>query len=135
PRLWESPDMARVWRDRAIAAASFGLPSLDDERRLGNGTETAEMVRDHWLTWGCEEVVVKLGGDGIMLPDGTPIRPETQLHALDTSGAGDAFDAGYLASRLRGCAPAQAAEHGQRLAGWTVMRHGAIPERDHAAPY
>jgi len=135
PRLWERPETARIWRDRAVAIATFGLPSLDDERRLGDGTETAEMIRDHWLTWGCKEVVVKMGEDGIMLPDGSSARPEVQLHALDTSGAGDAFDAGYLTSRLRGCPPEQAAAHGQRLAGWTVMRQGAIPERDHSAPY
>ena len=134
PRLWENAETARVWRDRAVAVASFGLPSLDDEKRLDD-TEGPETVRDHWITWGCEEVVVKLGADGIMLPDGTVAEPAAQLHALDTSGAGDAFDAGYLAGRLRGLPPAQAAAHGQRLAGWTVMRHGAIPERDHAAPY
>ena len=92
-------------------------------------------MRDHWLRCGCKEVVVKLGSAGALLPDGTMAEPEAQLHALDTSGAGDAFDAAYLAARLRGCAPTQAAAHGQRLAGWTVMRQGAIPERDHAAPY
>ena len=133
-RLWESPVAARIWRDRAAAVATFGLPSLEDEIRL-DAEERPETIRDHWITWGCEEVVVKLGAVGIMLPDGTVAAPAAQLHALDTSGAGDAFDAGYLAGRLRGLPPDQAAAHGQRLAGWTVMRHGAIPERDHAAPY
>jgi len=133
-RLWERPETARIWRDRAVAVADFGLPSLEDELRL-DASERCETVRDHWITWGCREVVVKLGADGIMLPDGIVAEPEAQLHALDTSGAGDAFDAGYLAGRLRGLAPDRAASHGQRLAGWTVMRHGAIPERDHAAPY
>jgi 2-dehydro-3-deoxygluconokinase len=135
PRLWENADAARVWRDRAASVASFGLPSLDDERCLGSGEETAEMVRDHWLTWGCEEVAVKMGSAGVMLPGGTVAEPEAQLPALDTSGAGDAFDAGYLGARIRGLPPERAAAHGQRLAGWNVMRQGAIPERDHAAPY
>jgi 2-dehydro-3-deoxygluconokinase len=134
-RLWENADAARVWRDRAAVVATFGLPSLDDERSLGSGDETAELVRDHWLTWGCEEVAVKMGATGVMLPDGTVAEPDARLPALDTSGAGDAFDAGYLGARLRGLPPERAAAHGQRLAGWTVMRHGAIPERDHAAPY
>src|SRR5690606_35678911 len=83
PRLWESPESARIWRDRAVAVASFGLPSLDDERRL-DASERPETVRDHWITWGCQEVVVKMGADGIMLPDGTVAEPATQLHALDT---------------------------------------------------
>jgi 2-dehydro-3-deoxygluconokinase len=134
PALWESVEAARKWRDRAAEVANFGLPSLEDEQRLGLAADAAE-IRDHWLKCGCEEVVVKLGPAGAMLPDGTLAKPEVQLHALDTSGAGDAFDAGYLGARLRGASPEQAAAHGQRLAGWTVMRQGAIPERDHAAPY
>jgi 2-dehydro-3-deoxygluconokinase len=133
-RLWDRPETARVWRDRAVAVADFGLPSLSDETLL-DGDETAETVRDHWQLWGCREVAVKLGEEGILLPDGATTSPEVQHHALDTSGAGDAFDAGYLGARLRGCTPEIAAAHGQRLAGWTVMRHGAIPERDHTAPY
>ncbi len=135
PRLWERADIARVWRDRAASVADFGLPSFDDERALGNGAETPEMVRDHWLTWGCQEAIVKMGAAGVMLPDGTVAEPEVQYPALDTSGAGDAFDAGYLGGRLRTLPPDHAAACGQRLAGWTVMRHGAIPERDHSAPY
>jgi len=134
PRLWDGPQTARMWRDRAAAVADFGLPSLSDETLL-DGTESAQTVHDHWLMWGCREVLVKLGADGILLPDGTVTKPEVQHHALDTSGAGDAFDAGYLAARLRGCPPEEAALQGQQLAGWTVMRHGAIPERDHMAPY
>ncbi len=134
PRLWPDAATARLWRDRAAAAATFGLPSLEDEMRL-DASESAETIRKHWLTLGCREVVVKAGADGIVLPDGTLAPPEARLHALDTSGAGDAFDAGYLGARLRGLTPERAAAHGQRLAAWTVMRHGAIPERDHAAPY
>jgi 2-dehydro-3-deoxygluconokinase len=134
PALWDNVETARMWRDRAAAVADFGLPSLEDEQRLGP-VEDAAGVRDHWLKCGCKEVVVKLGSAGALLPDGAMAKPEVQLHALDTSGAGDAFDAGYLGARLRGASAEQAALHGQRLAGWTVMRQGAIPERDHAAPY
>src|SRR5690606_29100643 len=68
-RRRDSLEGAPFWRDRAVAVASCGLPSLDDERRL-DASERPETVRDHWITWGCEEVVVKLGADGIMLPDG-----------------------------------------------------------------
>lgn len=134
PRLWESAGTAARWRDSAASTADFGFPSFDDERGLGKIGAAGE-VREHWLRCGCGEVVVKLGGQGVMLPDGTRQQPSTELMPLDTSGAGDAFDAGYLSARLRGAEPKAAARDGQRLAGWTVMRQGAIPPRDHAAPY
>jgi 2-dehydro-3-deoxygluconokinase len=134
PRLWDTAETARRWRDRAASMANFGFPSFDDETRLGL-TGGASAVREHWLCRGCGEVLVKLGDSGVMLPDGTVLPPPAELRPLDTSGAGDAFDAGYLAARLRGASAEQAAHDGQRLAGWTVMRQGAIPPRDHAAPY
>jgi len=134
PRLWENPGAARMWRDKAAAISDFALPSVEDEERLGI-TGGAEAVRAHWQACGSGEVAVKLGARGCLLPDGSLLEPQAQLAALDTSGAGDAFDAGYLACRLRGSSAEEAARAGQALAGWTVMRHGAIPQPDHAAPY
>jgi 2-dehydro-3-deoxygluconokinase len=134
PTLWESVEAARAWRDRAVAEADFGLPTIDDERALA-GFHEAGAVAGHWRQRGCGEPVVKLGSAGCRLPDGTVVPPPNLLKPVDSSGAGDAFSAGYLAARLRGAAPDEAARCGHELAGWTVMRSGAIPPRDHAAPY
>lgn len=134
PRLWADPKDAAAARDAALACADIGLPTLDDEAAL-SGAESAAQVAEQWRTRGCEEVVVKLGEEGCLLPDGTIAPPPTRLQPLDTSGAGDAFSAGYLSSRLHGGSPTEAARRGHELAGWTVMRRGAIPPRNPAAPY
>jgi len=133
-RLWDSPQDARIWRDRAAAEADFGLPTLGDECALG-GTTSEHEVAAHWAALGCGEVLVKLGERGCRLPDGGILPPESLFDPVDTSGAGDAFDAGYLSARLRDRPVEEAARMGQKLAGWTVLRNGAIPPRDHAAPY
>lgn len=126
PKLWESTTAARGVHDGAIRAADIGLPTLDDERAL-MGERDADAVAAHWQALGCAETVVKLGAVGCRLPDGDVIAPERVLRPVDTSGAGDAFNAGYLDARLRGGAPAEAAAAGHALAGWTIMRPGAIP--------
>ena len=133
-RLWEDPNGAQVWRNRAAAEADFGFPTIDDEREL-SGAPDAEAVAKVWEDAGCGEVVVKLGGKGCRLPDGTIVPPAVTLTPVDSSGAGDAFSAGYLACRLRGASREEAALRAHELAGWTVMRSGAIPPPDHAAPY
>ena len=101
PRLWASADEARQVRDAAIACADIGLPTLEDETLL-SGEADADAVARHWIGLGCAETVVKLGAAGCRLPDGTILPPPEVLSPVDTSGAGDAFNGGYLAARLNG---------------------------------
>jgi 2-dehydro-3-deoxygluconokinase len=134
-RLWQSADEARLWRDWAAREADFGLPTLEDEEQIAGAELEPSAVAAAWREAGCGEVVVKLGAKGCLAPDGTVIPPPGLLRPVDTSGAGDAFGAAYLSCRLRGGRPEDAARAGHELAGWVMMRGGAIPPRDHAAPY
>lgn len=128
-RLWPDAAEARAARDAAIVLADIGLPTLEDEIALGGGV-SAELVAKQWQDLGCQETVVKLGPAGCRLPGGDTVAPAEVLSPVDTSGAGDAFNAGYLGARLRGEDPRTAAAAGHALAGWTIMRPGAIPTRD-----
>lgn len=134
PRLWQDAAQARTMRDRAIACCTIGLPTLEDEALIGND-EPAEAIAVRWRAGGAGEVAVKLGADGCLIDGGRRIPPPLRLAPRDTSGAGDAFNAGYLHARLSGQSLDAAAQCGQRLAGWVVMRPGAVPPRDGDAPY
>jgi 2-dehydro-3-deoxygluconokinase len=102
---------------------------LEDEALL-SGERDADEVAHHWTSFGCTETIVKLGADGVRLPDGTTLPPPEILRPVDTSGAGYAFNGGYLAARMNGATVEDAAMAGHRLAGWCVMRAGAIPAQD-----
>ena len=129
PRLWTSSAETIAARDFAIACADIGLPTLEDETALSGEVE-ADAVARHWIGLGCGETIVKLGASGCRLPDGTVLPPPEVLRPVDTSGAGDAFNGGYLAARMDGADVAQSALAGHRQAGWVVMRRGAIPALD-----
>ncbi len=133
PRLFRDRQEAQNLCRRAVSICDIGLPTLEDEAML-NGATSAADVQAHWQGLGAGEVVVKLGVDGCLLSDVGIVPPPERLSPRDTSGAGDAFNAGYLAARLDGLSPAEAALRGHRLAGWTVMRSGAIPARDDDLP-
>lgn len=129
PRLWTSIEEARRARDLAISVADIGLPTLEDEASLSGETDSKQ-VSAHWSRLGCLETLVKLGVEGCLLPDGSLLPPPKVLNPVDTSGAGDAFNGGYLAARLLGYGIHEAALEGHKVAGWCVMRQGAIPPRD-----
>lgn len=133
PRLWSDAATARHWRDRAIALCDIGLPTLADEVEMGEADDAADAVR-RWRAEEGREIVVKLGGEGCLMNDLLVPIPQT-LAVVDSSGAGDAFNAGYLHARLSGAASHEAVLAGHRLAGWNIGRRGAIPPRDADAPY
>jgi 2-dehydro-3-deoxygluconokinase len=133
-RLWADGSAAREARDEAAGVTDIGLPTLADETLLGGGSSAEEVVR-HWTSLGTSELVVKLGAQGCIVGGGIVIPPPTALDPVDTSGAGDAFNAGYLAARLGGADAESAVLAGHRLAGWVIMHPGAIPARTRDAPY
>lgn len=132
-RLWPDAATARHWRDRAIAVSDMGLPTLADEVEMGEADDASDAAR-RWGAGEGREVVVKLGAEGCLV-DGAIIAPPARLAVIDSSGAGDAFNGGYLHVRLAGLTPREAALAGHRLAGWNIGRRGAIPARDAEAPY
>jgi sugar/nucleoside kinase (ribokinase family) len=74
-------------------------------------------------------VVVKVGARGALARDGsiTVAAPAHQQDVVDTTGAGDAFTAGFLPAWRAGATLAVAVEQGQRLAAAAVGRVGASP--------
>ena len=75
------------------------------------------------------EVVVKLGRDGALWQQGfiAASAPAERVEVVDTTGAGDAFAAGFLASWLLHPEPETALAAGNRLAARAVTTIGARP--------
>lgn len=74
-------------------------------------------------------VVVKVGARGAIARDasGTVEAPSRATEILDTTGAGDAFTAGFLPAWLRGEGLVEALASGQEVAALAVARVGASP--------
>ncbi len=86
-----------------------------------------------WREWGAEQIIVKLGAEGCLVagPDGTEVVPAVNVpKVIDTTGAGDAFNAGYLAARGAGQSAVQAARAANHLAALVIQHRGAILPRD-----
>lgn len=132
PRLWSSEGLARIVVTRALSLCDIALPTFYDEAELfGDSTpiETVARLRRE----GVGEVVVKAGASEALLAsrEGRASVAALPLEKpVDTTGAGDAFNGGYLAARLRGVAPEEAVLVGHRAAAVVLRHYGALAPHD-----
>jgi 2-dehydro-3-deoxygluconokinase len=126
PRGWPDPDTARRRIADALGRCDLALPTLDDERALF-GDRDLDACLDRLSK--VPEVAVKLGADGTCVAwagRSERVAPVADVEIVDSTGAGDAFDAAYLHARLTGAEPPAAAAAGNALAAATLGHRGAI---------
>ena len=128
PRLWPSLDEMRESVTRMLAGCDIALPSLDDERaHFGDADAGAVVAR--MANLGVAEVVVKDGAGPVTVFDGGTVTvfPTPPVAGIvDTTGAGDGFNAGYLAARVIGGGAATCVAAGQKMAAAVLGHHGAL---------
>jgi 2-dehydro-3-deoxygluconokinase len=125
---WPDAATARQALDQFGRLATIVLPTLEDDQVL-YGDLDHDRCADRWLNAGVREVAVKLGAAGVYVASKSArelVAPPSAIAARDTTGAGDSFNAAYLAARLDGHSQVVAAQCGNRLAGAVVRHPGAI---------
>ncbi len=128
PAGWDSKDEAQERFESLCRKVYMALPTFEDEQQLfGDGSPEETQARLAAL--GVAEVVVKQGPSGCHIwtdrgPLSVPV-PRV-VKPIDTTSAGDSFNAGYLAARFEGQDPEQAARLAHRLASIVIQHRGAI---------
>jgi len=109
-----------------VASADVLLPNLEEAVVLTGAREPEAAA---WaLARGGRDVVITLGAGGALWSDGEQVVRAAAAEApapVDSTGAGDAFTAGWLAARLGGAEPAEALAEANALAASTLRRAGA----------
>lgn len=124
PALWRSAEEAISVYANMADVASYLLPTFSDDQLLWDPDNALDAFA-HWESIGARETVLKLGSEGALVT-GCLVSAEPVSQVVDTTGAGDAFNAAYLAARLNGKEPAIAAHQGNQLAARVIRHRGAI---------
>ena len=133
PKLWSSPQETKTTLSRFFEISDIVLPSLDDEAALW-GDASPQMTIARFRKAGVSEIVVKNGAGPVNASSGTgEIVVDTPVVSgiCDTSGAGDAFNAGYLAARLNGADQSDAIRAAQLMSSEVIRHFGARIPRSH----
>jgi ribokinase len=92
--------------------------------------EILEEAATRLLACGCRNVIFKLGDRGcyLALSNGRRVLlPSFRVSALDTTGAGDAFNGAFATALLQGKDPVSSALRASAVAAISVTRAGAQP--------
>lgn len=94
--------------------------------RIGKEDELLYWLSDHY---NCPSVCLTRGANGAtLLFEGRMYRhPGFKVTAVDTVGAGDAFQAALIAKLSEGCSPEKSLEYASATGAFVASRTGAVP--------
>jgi 2-dehydro-3-deoxygluconokinase len=134
--LWPDEASAQAAMQKALECADSALLTDDDYARLWGSAEF-DQVLQRCIKAGVKELVLKRGPKSVCVAWNQQNRWSSEEVAvpvvsdvIDTTAAGDSFNAGYLTARAQGQTPVQAAQFGSRCASIVIRHRGAIVERE-----
>lgn len=128
PGLWESQQQAQQWYKQILPLCSYALITFDDEILLWDDQKIGDAV-ERIMALGVDKFVLKLGVEGcVFYEDGkkTSIPTQPVANVVDTTSAGDSFNAGFLCGVVSNLPYKECCQIGNKLAGTVIQYPGAI---------
>ncbi|RZA19020.1 MAG: sugar kinase [Proteobacteria bacterium] len=128
PVLWQDAAAMRTWITKGYATCDLAFPTYEDEAALFSD-DSPQACAHRIAKLGAREIVVKDGPDPVLLlSEGkqTLISTPRVAKPVDTTAAGDSFNAGWLAAWLGGASATAAVTKGQILATRVICHKGAL---------
>lgn len=130
--LWADESAAKFAYKMMFSIADVALVTEDDELELWSDSDTSTILkRIH--SHGCHVIVLKKGSDGAILSVKEENNHYSQLiptspvqNIVDTTSAGDSFNAGFLLGYLTNQSLVESCKIGNSLAGKVIQHQGAI---------
>lgn len=132
PRLWSSPEEMRATILAAAAVSDIVLPSFDEESDHFGDTEEAGVI-DRYAAAGVHSVIVKNGANPIQyrhMGQQGSVQPVPLHQLVDTTSAGDSFNAGLFAALGTGAPIEAAIRHASGVARQVIGQRGALVALD-----
>lgn len=120
------PDLAAL---ATGVAANFDIVKASDEDAAAIfGWDDPDRAAKIWLDGGSDVVVITAGSKGAIVytSKGKSVIPPLPIKAIDTTGGGDTFMAGFLSEYLRSADPVKSAQWGSATAACVIQKTGGV---------
>ncbi len=127
--LWPDADEAKAAIEAAWRVTDLGLPSVDDEQAVFGDADDSAVV-ERLQSFGLREGALKRGPLGpcpILGTSSAVFAPADKV--IDSTAAGDSFNAAYLAAHLSNQSNDDCMQAGHDLASRVIGVRGAIIQR------
>lgn len=126
--LW-STDAATAFMQTLGPWIDIVLPSMQDHELIYGASNEDEAIRK-WQAMGAKQVVLKNEQHPVLVCTAehgvTQTKPPVLVDAIDTTAAGDSFNAAFLYAHVTGCDVHEAVARGHALAARVVKVSGAL---------
>jgi sugar/nucleoside kinase (ribokinase family) len=124
---WDSKGQWLKKIESSLQYLDWFMPSYDEAREMSGKTEPEE-IAEFFHSRGVKNVVIKLGSEGCFVkPEndkGYQVAAFEKVTAVDTSGAGDSFCAGFIAGLNKGWDIPACAKFANAVGAHCIMQIG-----------
>jgi 2-dehydro-3-deoxygluconokinase len=127
-RLYKNKDEAKSIYNEALSYCDIFLPSYDDEVELWGDISKEKIIKNS-IRFGVSEIIISHGEEDIIYyyeQKTNTVKIKKLEKIIDSTSAGDSFNAKYLASRLKGENIEKSIKKANKLASKVIMYQGAI---------
>lgn len=131
-KLWQNNEEAKSQFEQAFGYANVVFAGVEDFEFL-YGSGAFDAITAYLQPFEIDEVIIKNGANEMMcIAKGhSCFIPVTVVkNVVDTTSAGDSFNAGYLAAKQMGYSLPDAVEYAAKIAAIVIQHHGAIVASD-----
>jgi ribokinase len=133
--LMLDPAPARELSGKLLRRVSWLTPNETEteelvKTKLEDGEQSFYAAAERLLDCGVKNVLLKLGSRGCVIAQGTLAKervPAFSVNPVDTTAAGDAFNAAFAVGLMRGSTVTRSAIFASAVAAISVTRYGAQP--------
>lgn len=122
------PDRAREAFAPFVEAADVLIPTAEEARLLTGAATLDEAVQKLLAGRPSRTILITRGADGceVITQDAAVHVPGFPVEEIDPTGAGDCFDAGFLAAWMAGSSPVEAARYANACGALAVTAKGPM---------